>query len=423
MFSIIKENLSNHIHNEDTSKVMGYPELGWFGSAVEEFGRYSTLRAWLESGYEDQYNNALRLYVKALKYFVFDWGEVENELKGCKELLNSEEIIYKSMYAETQIIPRYAYSRVDSLGMAQIKHYRAMNARKRKWIDLEAYKERFENKTLSEMLGECGVIAREHYKANGGKLEQCGEILGYRVEILGKVCRFDVEGRFVRFLRKRLWEEERGDLFVRVREKVQNTSHNDTAEKMGYTEFWRFKKGAEILGSCESLEEWIGRGFYTLGMRASEFFVGLADVFFDEKEEAEELVKKCRNISRRCEKFDGLIFVITQKRAKDFVECTSDYGVGILNEMRQIHLDRREFRAKTREDIIKNLGKKIKSHYVRNDGELGFWGKINGYKIKMYEKIFEFDTQGELVQEVELAEKRREKVKGLTQIVKEKQEN
>ena len=175
------------------------------------------------------------------------------------------------------------------------------------------------------------------------------------------------------------------------------------------------------MGSCESLEEWIGRGFYSLGMRASEFFVELADVFFDEREEAEELVKKCRNISRRCEKFDGLIFVITQKRAKDFVECTSDYGVGILNEMRQIHLDRREFRAKTREDIIKNLGKKIKSHYVRNDGELGFWGKIKGYKIKMYEKIFEFDAQGELVQEVELAEKMREKVKGLTQIVKEKQ--
>ena len=422
MFSIIKENLSNHIHNEDTCKVMGYPELGWFESAVEEFGRHGTLRAWLESGYEDQYNNALRLYVKALKYFGFDWDKVESEFRGCKELLDSKEIIYTSMYAETQIVPRYTYSRFDSLNTARVKHYRATMARQRKWVDLEAYKERFEGKTLSEMLGECGLIATEHYKANGGELEQCGEILGYRVEILGRVCRLDIEGRFVRVLRKSLCEEERGDLFVRVREKVQNTSHNDTAEKMGYTEFWRFKKGAEILGSCESLEEWIGRGFYTLGMRASEFFVGLADVFFDEREEAEKLVKKCRNISRRCEKFDGLIFVITQKRAKDFVECTSDYGVGILNEMRQIHLDRREFRAKTREDIIKNLGKKIKSHYVRNDGEFGFWGKIKGYKIKMYEKIFEFDTQGDLVQEVELAEKRREKVKGLTQIVKEKQE-
>lgn len=41
----------------------------------------------------------------------------------------------------------------------------------------------------------------------------------------------------------------------------------------------------------------------------------------------------------------------------------------------------------------------------------------------MYEKIFEFDAQGELVRKVKLAEKRREKVKGLTQIVKEKQEN
>lgn len=387
MFSIIKENLSTKLENECVCKAMGYPELGWFASAVEEFGRHSTLREWLESEYEDRYNNALRLYVKALKYFGFEWDEVENELNECKELLNSEEIIYKSMYAETQIVPRYTYSRVDSLGMAQIKHYRAIRARQRKRMDLEVYKERFEDKTLSEMLG--------------------------------RVCRLDVEGRFVRVLKKGLCEEERGDLFLRVREKVQNTSHNETAEKMGYTEFWRFKKGAEILSECNGLEEWIGRGFYSLGMRASEFFVGLADVFFDEREEAEELVKKCRNISRRCEKFDGLIFVITQKRAKDMVEFTSDYGVGIFNEMRQIHLDRREFREKTREDIIKNLGKKIKSHYVRNDGELGVWGKILGYKIKMYKRIFEFDVEGRMVSEIE--EQEREKIKGLTQTIKENQ--
>lgn len=423
MFSIIGEKLSGYIYNEDACKAMGYPELGWFENAVNEFGRHNTLREWLESGYEDRYNSALSFYAKALEYFGFEWNEVENEFNRCKELLSGKEIIYNSLYVETQIIPRYTYSRIDGLYTAMAKHYKAIEARKRKWVDLKDYKERFERKTPNEILSECGAIAREHYKANEGKVESCGEILGYRVKILGKVCRFDTEGRFVRVLRKSLGEENRGDLFVRVREKVQCTSHNDTAEKMGYTEFWRFKKGAEILSQCQSLEEWIGRGFYGLGMRASEFFVKLADVFFDEREEAEELVKKCRNISRRCEKFDGLIFIITQKRAKDFVECTSDYGVGILNEMRQIHFDRREFRAKTREEILKWLGEKIKWHYVRNDGELGIWGKIKGYKIQMYGKIYEFDTQGGLVQEVELVEQRREKVKGLTQIVKEKQEN
>lgn len=146
--------------------------------------------------------------------------------------------------------------------------------------------------------------------------------------------------------------------------------------------------------------------------------MGLSDVLFDEREEAMEVAKKYRNISRRCERFDGVIFVITQRRGKELVEFTSDYGVGIFNELRQIHLDRREFRQKTREEVLRILGEKIKWHFVRNDGELRVWGKILGYKIKMYGKIFEFSTQGQLLQEVEVAEEGREKVRGLTQIAK-----
>lgn len=421
MFASIKTNLSLKAHDEATCKAMGYAEQGWFMEAVSEIEKYECLRDWLESGYEDRRHNAFEFYAKALRWFGFDWDEVESEFSECRELLDGEKIVCNILYAETQIIPSYTRSKMDSLNTAFVKHHQALNAKMKKLIILSGFKERFERKTLNEILSECGVIAQEHYKANEGKLERCGEILGYRVEILGKVCRLDVEGRFVRVLRKSLRAESREDLFLRVRERVQKSSHNGLAEKMGYTDFWRFKKGAEILSECESLEEWIGRGFYALGKRANEFFVGLSDVLFDEREEAVEVVKRYRNISKRCERFDGVIFVITQRRGKDLVEFTSDYGVGIFNELRQIHLDRREFRKKTRDEVLRILGEKIKWHFVRNDGELELWGKILGYKIKMYEGIYEFDVEGRLVNVAEVSE--RQKIKGLTQIVKEKQEN
>lgn len=420
MFSSIKAKLSFKAHDEATCKAMEYAEQGWFIQAVSEIEKYECLRDWLESGYEDRRHNAFEFYAKALKWFGFDWDEVESEFSECRELLDGEKIICNILYAETQIIPSYTRSKMDSWNTAFAKHYQALDAKMKKLINLSDFKERFERKTLNEILSECGVIAQEHYRANEGKLERCGEILGYRVEILGKVCRLDVKGRFVRVLRKALCEESREDLFLRVRERVQKSSHNGLAEKMGFVDFWRFKKGAEILSKCESLEEWIGRGFYALGVRASEFFVELSDVLFDEREEAMEVAKKHRNISRRCERFDGVIFVITQRRGKELVEFVSDYGVGIFNEMRQIHLDRSEFRKKTHKEVLSLLGEKIKWHFVRNDGELKVWGKILGYKIKMYEKIFEFSTQGQLLQVVEVEEKISEKIKGLTQIAKEK---
>ncbi|WP_027327424.1 hypothetical protein [Helicobacter pametensis] len=406
MYAQIKKSLRGSRLCTNLRDALGYSSLGDFRLACTQFEKYERLREWLESGYEDEINNALMFYCKMLEYFGFEWDEVNNEMNECKELLDSRGYFARTLFVETELNPKSnaCFSTISASEISILKQ-----------VSVDAH--RFDGKTLNEILSEYGVIIRKHYRENEGFLWDCGDILGYRADVLGKMCRFNTAGVFERFLKNGNWIEDHRSLFERVKHRVQNTSHNQTAEQLGFSEFWRFKKGAEILSECESLEEWIGRGFYGLGMRAGEFFVRLASVFFDEREEAEELVKKCRSLSRRCECFDGVIFVITQKRAKDFVEFTSDYGVGILNEMREIYIDRRVFRQKTRYEILEWLKRQIKSHFVRNDGRLGIWGEIKGYAIRMYGMVYEFDTQGRLVCERE--PRKHKKIKGLTQGVKE----
>lgn len=406
MYSQIKKNLRGNRLCFALRSTLGYSSLESFRLACAEFEKYERLSEWLESGYEDECNNALMFYCKMLEYFGFEWDEVDNEMNECKELLDSKGYFAKSLFVETELNPK-SNAHFSTIGASEISFL--------KQVSVDA--SRFERKTLNEILSEYGMIIRRHYRENDGFLWDCGDILGYQVSVLGKICRFNTNGVFERFLKRSKQIEDHRQLFEQVRSSVQNTSHNQTAEKLGFREFWRFKKGAEILSECESLEEWIGRGFYALGMRTCEFFVGLADVFFDEKEEAEELVKKYRSLSKRCECFDGVIFVITQKRAKEFVEFTSDYGVGLLNEMREIHIDRRVFRQKTRHEILEWLKRQIKSHFVRNDGELGIWGEIIGYRIKMYGVIYEFDTRGDFVCEREPGKSK--KINELTQSIKE----
>lgn len=114
----------------------------------------------------------------------------------------------------------------------------------------------------------------------------------------------------------------------------------------------------------------------------------------------EEELRERKEIAslRRCN-----IYVNTNFRRKN----EPIFALAMCEGKRNLAVDVESLMFKSDKESLKIVGQFIKDHYIESNGDLGIWGKIVNYAYHHKDsKSYVFDTNGELLENVEVLQSR-----------------
>lgn len=183
-------------------------------------------------------------------------------------------------------------------------------------------------------------------------------------------------------------------LFKLIKEKINLYNKDDLSKILGYSNKVKFEETLNKFFQFENLYQWFEKGHYDLVNNAKDFFIKLSKVLNIEDSLIDKELKEIELYKQEVEKFkDSYIFVNTNFKRKN----EPIFALALCENQRRISLYKDEnLLFKTIDELFEVLSKEIKEHYLKNEGTLKIWGKINSYQVHLFGKIYVFDINGDL---------------------------
>lgn len=187
-------------------------------------------------------------------------------------------------------------------------------------------------------------------------------------------------------------------LFYKVKTKAKDLGAKKLLSKMPYNSKAILQKSIDRLYESEGLHLWLKEG-YDLVLDAKTFFIKLSLALGYEEKIINNAIEQAINLQNEIDRFkDSYIFVDTKfKRTTEPVlvlsALESSRRISLFNVNKLLFKDEREIL-----NIVANM---VKEHYDYHLGELSTWGKIDAYQLNLFDKIYIFNTKGELLKDKE----------------------
>ncbi|OCL89481.1 hypothetical protein [Arcobacter porcinus] len=183
-------------------------------------------------------------------------------------------------------------------------------------------------------------------------------------------------------------------ILATIKEQLATKDKTILAKELGYNNQKNFEKTLNNFLKSSTIQKWCESAYYDLVNSSLEFFVKLLKILnIDDKIISNEL-EKINLYKKEQDRFkNSYIFVNT-----DFKRTTQAVHIlAILENKRRISLNKeKDLYFKTIDEQLKIVSNIIKNHYKENIDELFIWGKIKSYKVYLEDKIYYFDTNGEI---------------------------
>ena len=187
-------------------------------------------------------------------------------------------------------------------------------------------------------------------------------------------------------------------LFYKVKTKAKDLGAKKLLSKMPYNSKAILQKSIDRLYESEGLHLWLKEG-YDLVLDAKTFFIKLSLALGYEEKIINNAIEQAINLQNEIDRFkDSYIFVDTKfKRTTESVVMLS-----MLENSRRIPLyEDNKFLFKNSGEVLNLVSNMVKEHYTYQLGELPIWGKIHTYQLNLFDKIYIFNTKGELLKDKE----------------------
>ena len=187
-------------------------------------------------------------------------------------------------------------------------------------------------------------------------------------------------------------------LFNQIKEKLDSANTANLTQKLGYKNPKNFEKTITKFLNFSTLHEWFKSGNYDFVNQPHEFFTKLSFELDLDKQTIKETLEKEKIYINEEERFRGIyIYANTNFSRKNEPIAV----LAFLEKERCVSLYQyKELFFKSTEQILEILSKKIKEHYETNKEGLVVWGKIVNYQVHLEDKIYLFDTDGILKENV-----------------------
>ena len=185
-------------------------------------------------------------------------------------------------------------------------------------------------------------------------------------------------------------------LIKTINEKLNTIDISTLHKKVGYNSSKKFIETLEKLKSTRNSYDWLYCSHYDLVYSSKDFLIKLCEVLEIDEILVDDEIKKAVLYYKEQEKFkSSYIFVNTNfKRQSEPI-----FALALCEKFRNISLYKKEnLLFKSIEEILNNLSFQIKSHYEENNGGLKIWRKIVNYQVHLFDKIYVFDVNGNLLE-------------------------
>lgn len=185
-------------------------------------------------------------------------------------------------------------------------------------------------------------------------------------------------------------------LIKTINEKLNTIDISTLHKKVGYNSSRKFTVTLEKLKSINSTYDWIYTSHYDLVYSSKDFLIKLCEVLEIDKTLVDDEIKKAVACYKEQEKFkSSYIFVNTNFKRKS----EPIFALALCEKFRNISLYKNEdLLFKSIEEILNILSIQINSHYEENIKGLSIWGTIASYQVHLFDKIYVFDVNGNLLE-------------------------
>ena len=185
-------------------------------------------------------------------------------------------------------------------------------------------------------------------------------------------------------------------LIKTINEKLNTIDISTLHKKVGYNSSKKFIETLEKLKSTRNSYDWLYCSHYDLVYSSKDFLIKLCEVLEIDEILVDDEIKKAVLYYKEQEKFkSSYIFVNTNFKRKS----EPIFALALCEKFRNISLYKKEnLLFKSIEEILNNLSFQIKSHYEENNGGLKIWRKIVNYQVHLFDKIYLFDVNGNLLE-------------------------
>ena len=185
-------------------------------------------------------------------------------------------------------------------------------------------------------------------------------------------------------------------LIKTINEKLNTIDISTLHKKVGYNSSKKFIETLEKLKSTRNSYDWLYCSHYDLVYSSKDFLIKLCEVLEIDEILVDDEIKKAVAYYKEQEKFkSSYIFVNTNFKRKS----EPIFALALCEKFRNISLYKKEnLLFKSIEEILNNLSFQIKSHYEENNGGLKIWRKIVNYQVHLFDKIYVFDVNGNLLE-------------------------
>lgn len=178
-------------------------------------------------------------------------------------------------------------------------------------------------------------------------------------------------------------------------EKIKDSSLEELKEKLAYQSTKRLEKSIDKFLETKTIYDWLNSGFYDLVYNAKDFLIKLCTAFEIKENNLQQELINFKNLKIEIEKFeDSYLFINTNFRRKS----ESIFVLALLENKRRISLYKDErFLFKTIDEILQLISNILIEDYNLNNGKCSIWGNIVNYQLHLFNKIYTFSTNGELL--------------------------
>lgn len=185
-------------------------------------------------------------------------------------------------------------------------------------------------------------------------------------------------------------------LIKTINEKLNTIDISTLHKKVGYNSSKKFIETLEKLKSTRNSYDWLYCSHYDLVYSSKDFLIKLCEVLEIDETLVDDEIKKAVAYYKEQEKFkSSYIFVNTNFKRKS----EPIFALALCEKFRNISLYKNEdLLFKSIEEILNILSIQINSHYEKNIDGLKIWGKIVNYQVHLFDKIYLFDVNGNLLE-------------------------
>jgi hypothetical protein len=181
-------------------------------------------------------------------------------------------------------------------------------------------------------------------------------------------------------------------LFDEIKVKLQKVDTADILKGMGYN---TTKTGAMTLEkflSCNDIYDWLKSGHYDFRYSSGEFIEKLSTLLEVNSSLYKTEISHCTKIKNEYNKIRGCYVYVNT----NFHRTTQPiFALAFMESHRLLEPANENLMFTTDKQILKNISKMVKQHYLDNDGELMMWGKIDNYVYHHFDgKQYVFDSDG-----------------------------